>query len=134
MEDELKAIEKNQTWNLVSLPQNKKPIAIRWVYKLKTLPDGQIAKYKAWLVAKGFLQKAGLDYNEVFAPVARIETIRLVVVEACFRGWKLHQLDVKSAFLNGSLEEEVYVRQPLGFEIQGQEEKVYRLKKALYGC
>ncbi|MCI54169.1 reverse transcriptase, partial [Trifolium medium] len=89
--------------------------------------------YKARLVAKGFLQKHGLDFNEVFAHVARLETIRLVVVIASYKGWPMHQLDVKSAFLNGPLEEEVYVKQPPGFEIKGQEEKVYKLKKALYG-
>ncbi|RDY14473.1 hypothetical protein CR513_00462, partial [Mucuna pruriens] len=125
MEEELKAIEKNHTWELVTLPHNKRSIGVK--------PTGEVAKYKARLVAKGFLQKAWLDYNEVFALVAKIETIRLVVATAIFRGWSLHQLDVKLAFLNGPLEEEVYVCQPPSFEVTGHEDKVYMLNKALYG-
>ena len=88
---------------------------------------------KARLVARGFLQKSGLDYSEVFAPVARLETIRLVIALAHDRDWSLYQLDVKSAFLNGTLEEEVFVKQPPGFEIKSKEDKVFRLHKALYG-
>ncbi|RDX85552.1 hypothetical protein CR513_33244, partial [Mucuna pruriens] len=95
--------------------------------------EGEVGKYKVRLVAKGFLHKVGLDYNQVFAPDAKIETIRLVIGVAIFRGWSLHQLDVKSAYLNGSLQEEVYVCQPPGFEVTGHENKVYKLKKALYG-
>ncbi|RDX87963.1 Copia protein, partial [Mucuna pruriens] len=98
MEEELKAIEKNHTWELVTLPHNKRSVGVKLVYRLKVKPTSE--------VAKGFLQKTGLDYNEVFAPVARIETIKLVVAAAIFRGWLLHQLDVKSAFLNGPLKED----------------------------
>jgi len=112
---------------------NKKPIDVKWVFKLKLNLDGKISKRKARLVARGFLQRKGLDYSEVFALVARIETIRLVVALANGKGWPMFQLDVKSAFLNGPLEEEVYVTQPPGFEIEGSEKKVYRLRKALYG-
>jgi hypothetical protein len=110
MIDELKSIEKNQTWELVKLPNGKKTIDLKWVYKTKLNPDGSISKHKARLVARGFLQKEGIDYNEVFAPVARHETIRLVVTLANLRGWGLYHLDVKSAFLNGPLEENVYVK------------------------
>lgn len=85
------------------------------------------------LFVRGFMQKEGLDYSEMFAPVARMETIRLLVALASWRGWKLWQLDVKSAFLNGPLEEEVYITQPPGFELKGSEDKVLKLKKALYG-
>ena len=106
MIDELTAIEKNQTWSLVHLPPNKHKIGVKWVFKQKLNPDGSIAKHKARLVARGFLQKPGLDYSEVFAPVARLETIRLVVSIASARNWPIFQLDVKSAFLNGPLEEE----------------------------
>ncbi|WJX39555.1 DNA helicase [Trifolium repens] len=133
MKEELKSIEKNNTWELIHKTVNKRPIDVKWVFKLKMKPIGEIAKYKARLVAKGFLQKHGLDFNEVFAPVARIETIRLVVAIATYKSWSMHQLDVKSAFLNGPLDEEVYVKQPPGFEIIGQENKVFKLKKALYG-
>ena len=112
MEEELRSIEKNQTWELVHLPQGKRPIDVKWVYKTKVKPNGDVSKYKARLVARGFLQKHGLDYNEVFAPVARLETIRLIVATASNRNQSLYQLDVKSAFLNGPLEEEVYITQP----------------------
>lgn len=109
MKEELMSIEKNQTWELFNQPANKRPISVKWVFKLKLRPDGSIAKHKARLVAKGFLQREGLDYSEVFAPVARTETIRLVLALASYNQWPLFQLDVKSAFLNGPLEEEVYV-------------------------
>ncbi|MCH79928.1 reverse transcriptase [Trifolium medium] len=112
MDEEIASIEKNNTWNLVHLPANKRPIAVKWIYKLKYLPDGTIAKYKARLVAKGFLQKHGIDFKEIFAPVARIET---------------------SAFLNGKLEEKVYIEQPQGFIVKGKEDHVLKLNKALYG-
>ena len=131
MEEELRVIERNQIWKLVDLPPNKSPIDVKWVMKLK--PDGTVAKHKTRLVARGFLQRASLDYSEVFAPVARLETKRFVIALAHSRDWPLYQLDVKSTFLNGTLEEEVFVKQPPGFEIKGEEDKVFRLYKALYG-
>ena len=88
MKEELKAIEKNNTWQLVPLPAKKKPIAVKWVYKVKKNPKGEISKYKARLVAKGFLQKAGTDFNEVFAPVARMETVRIITAIASQKGWQ----------------------------------------------
>ncbi|MCH93923.1 copia-type polyprotein, partial [Trifolium medium] len=126
-------IERNNTWYLTDLPSNKHQIAVKWVFKVKLNSDGSVAKHKARLVAKGFLQKAGLDYDEVYAPVARIETIRLVIAIASAKKWSLSQMDVKSAFLNGSLDEEVYVSQPPGFIMKGKEGMVYKLNKALYG-
>ncbi|KAK2372557.1 putative mitochondrial protein [Trifolium repens] len=133
MNEELRSIEKNKTWDLCNLPSDKKAIDVKWVYKAKQNPEGKIIKYKARLVAKGFLQRQGLDYDEVFSPVARHETIRLVIALACSRRWPLFHLDVKSAFLNGPLEEDVYVKQPPGFELKGKEDKVLKLHKALYG-
>ena len=133
MLEELKSIKKNETWELVKLPANKMPIDVKWVFQTKLNPDGTIAKYKARLVARGFMQTERIDFSEVFAPVARLETVRLVVAIATLKNWNIWQLDVKSAFLNGSLEEEVYVTQPPGFVIEGSEDKVYRLRKALYG-
>ena len=100
---------------------------------MKLNPKGEVTRYKARLVAKGFLQKEGIVFDEVFAPVARIETIRLVVGLANINNWQMCQMDVKCAFLNGPLDEEVYVAQPAGFAKQGEERKVYRLHKALYG-
>ncbi|KAJ4719087.1 Retrovirus-related Pol polyprotein from transposon TNT 1-94 [Melia azedarach] len=133
MDEEIKAIVKNDTWELVSLPKGHKAIGVKWVYKVKQNLKGEIERYKARLVAKGYSQRAGIDYDEVFAPVARLETVRLIISLAAQNKWKIHQMDVKSAFLNGVLEEEVYIQQPTGFEVKGQEDKVLKLRKALYG-
>ncbi|KAI3684116.1 hypothetical protein L6452_33335 [Arctium lappa] len=133
MKAELDAIERNQTWSLVDLPVGRKPIGLKWVFKLKRDPSGKILKYKARLVAKGYVQKPGVDFDEVFAPVARLETIRILLALASSRGWTVHHLDVKSAFLNGNLEEEVYVTQPEGYVKANHPEQVYKLSKALYG-
>nr|GEV52954.1 reverse transcriptase [Tanacetum cinerariifolium] len=108
-------------------------IGVRWVYKAKKNTKGEVEKYKARLVAKGYKQKHGIDYEEVFAPVARLETIRMIIAIVAQHKWKIYQMDVKSAFLNGLLEEEVNVEQPKGYVAKGQEGKVLRLKKALYG-
>ncbi|KAM1578272.1 hypothetical protein ACFX1Z_039846 [Malus domestica] len=133
MEAEIGMIEKNCTWELVDRPFDKPVVGVKWIYKTKLNLDGSIQKNKARLVAKGYSQKPGIDFNETFAPVARLDTIRTLIGLAAHKGWKLFQLDVKSAFLNGVLNEEVYVDQPLGFVIRGKEDKVYKLKKALYG-
>jgi len=95
--------------------------------------NGEIDRYKARLVEKGFEQREGYDYEEIFSPVTRMETMRLIIALAAQRQWKIHQMNVKSAFLNDPLDEEVYVKQPLGFIQSGKEEKVYKLTKALYG-
>ncbi|KAL8103772.1 hypothetical protein AgCh_028101 [Apium graveolens] len=133
MNEEIGAIKKNDTWELTDLPEGHKAIGVKWVYKTKTNQDGEVEKYKARLVAKGYKQRYGIDYDEVFAPVARVDTIRLLTAIAAQNQWKIFQMDVKSAFLNGYLEEEVYIEQPPGYVQKGQEDKVYRLKKALYG-
>ncbi|MFS7974794.1 putative RNA-directed DNA polymerase [Helianthus anomalus] len=133
MVNELQAIEKHDTWELTTLPAGKNVVGLKWLFKTKLGADGKIMKHKARLVVKGYSQQHGIDYQETFAPVARFETIRVVISVAAQRGWNLHQLDVKTAFLNGNLSEEIYVSQPEGFEEVGNEDKVYRLKKALYG-
>ncbi|CAJ2633694.1 unnamed protein product [Trifolium pratense] len=133
MDEEIKAIKKNETWELVSLPKGHKAIGVKWVYKAKKNSKGEVERYKARLVAKGYSQRAGIDYDEVFAPVARLETVRLIISLAAQNKWKIHQMDVKSAFLNGVLDEEVYIEQPQGYEVKGEEEKVLKLKKSLYG-
>ncbi|KAD3068312.1 hypothetical protein E3N88_36192 [Mikania micrantha] len=133
MREEIAALEKNNTWTLTSLPQGKNVVGVKWTFKTKVGSNGEILRFKARLVAKGYSQIEGIDYTETFAPVARFETIRVVIATAAHRGWELHQLDVKTAFLNGDLTEEIYVQQPEGFVIKGSEEKVYRLRKALYG-
>ncbi|KAI5349042.1 hypothetical protein L3X38_001929 [Prunus dulcis] len=133
MEAEMDMIEKNETWKLVDRPSDKPVIGVKWVYKTKLNLDGSIQKHKARLVVKGYAQKPGIDFNETFAPVARVDTIRTLIALAAQKGWKLYQLDVKSAFLNGVLKEEVYVDQSDGFVTTNYEDKVYKLKKALYG-
>eukprot|EP00268_Persea_americana_P068892 TRINITY_DN9688_c0_g1_i1.p1 TRINITY_DN9688_c0_g1~~TRINITY_DN9688_c0_g1_i1.p1 ORF type:complete len:612 (-),score=107.26 TRINITY_DN9688_c0_g1_i1:387-2222(-) len=133
MDAEIHSIEKNDTWELTDLPQGHKTIGVKWVYKTKLNEKGEVDKHKARLVAKGYKQEYGVDYTEVFAPVARLDTIRAVLSMAAENSWPTFQLDVKSAFLHGELNEHVYVDQPPGYVRQGQERKVYKLKKALYG-
>ncbi len=126
-------IQKNDTWELVDRSQNKKIIGVKWVYRTKLNANGSVNKYKARLVVKGYCQVFGVDFSETFAPVARLDTIRMLLALVAQKGWKTYQLDVKSAFLNGYIQEEIYVEQPEGFQVKGQEEKVYLLKKALHG-
>jgi hypothetical protein len=108
-------------------------VTSRWLYKLKHAADGNIERYKARFVARGFSQVEGVDYDETFASVARYTSIRSMISIATEMGWKIHQMDVKTAFLNGLIQEEVYIEHPLGFEVHGRESHVCRLKKALYG-
>lgn len=133
MDAEIESIEKNQTWVLTNLPKGSKCIGVKWIYKTKLNEFGDVSKHKARLVAKGYSQEHGVDYTEVYAPVARMDTIRIVLSTAAQKGWDIFQLDVKSAFLHGVLAEDVYVQQPRGYEIKGEEDKVYKLHKALYG-
>jgi hypothetical protein len=106
---------------------------LKWVFKVKRDPAGNIVKHKARLVAKGYAQREGVDFDEVFAPVARMETVRVLLALAAHSGWEVHHMDVKSAFLNGKLGEEVYVAQPPGYVAAGEETRVLKLQKALYG-
>ncbi|CAL5418427.1 unnamed protein product [Camellia sinensis] len=133
MVEEMQALSKNNTWELVSLPSGKKPVGCKWVFTIKQKADGTIERYKARLVAKGFTQTYGIDYQETFAPVAKMNSIRAILSCAANLGWPLQQLDVKNAFLHGDLEEEVYMDIPPGFSSQSTVGKVCRLKKALYG-
>lgn len=120
MKEEMSSIEQNQTWKLVELPQDRNVIGVKWVYKTKFGPDGSVLKYKAKLVAKGYAQKQGIDYEETFSPVARFETVRLLIAMAARLRQPIYQFDVKSAFLNGELKEEVYVEQPEGFVVKAK--------------
>ena len=128
MEDEIKSQMANGTWELVDLPKGRKAIPCRWVFVVK--PG---ARYKARLVAKGFKQQAGIDYDEIFSPVARFESLRLLLAHAALHDWEVEALDVKTAFLYGELEEEIYMEQPKGFVVPGMEDKVCHLKKVIYG-
>ncbi|GJV24620.1 reverse transcriptase [Tanacetum coccineum] len=118
---------------MAQLPKGQKPICVKWVYKKKMNVEGEVHRYKATLVAKGYRQKAGIDYDDIFAPVAGMETIRLLVSLAAQNHWKIYQMDVKFAFLNGVLDEVVNIEQPPGYAKVGEENKVLKLKKALYG-
>lgn len=133
MDAEIESIEKNGTWSLVELPSEQKEIGLKWIFKLKRDATGKVTKYKARLVAKGYAQEHGIDYEEVYAPVTRLETVRLLLALAAKRSWQVHHLDVKTAFLNGEITEDVYVSQPEGYKKLGSEHLVYKLSKALYG-
>lgn len=133
MKQEIESIEENKTWELTTLPLGKKKIGLKWIYKLKKDAEGRIIKHKARLVAKGYIQEHGVDFDEVYAPVTRLETVRLLLALAAKNSWEVHHLDVKTAFLNGEIKEDVYVSQPEGFEQAGKEHMVYKLLKALYG-
>ena len=122
----------NHTWELVDLPPGSKPLGCKWIFKRKMTTDGSINKYKARLVAKGYKQKEGLDYFDTYSPVTRITSIRMLIVIAALHSLEIHQMDVKTAFLNGDLHEEIYMDQPEGFVCLGQEKIVCRLVKSLY--
>lgn len=130
MEAELTSIIDNNTWTLVELPKGRRAIGSKWVYKVKHDSNGEVAKFKARLVAQGFTQRYGTDYDETFAPVARSVTFRILLNIAGNRNWNVSNYDIKTAFLNGKLEEEIYLKQPPGFE---QGSKVCKLNKSLYG-
>ena len=121
------------TWELVPRPLNKNVIGAKWVFRNKLDEVGSITRNKARLVCKGYAHVKGIDYGENYAPIAIMESIRMILAYASSKNIKVYQMDVKSAFLNGELEEEVYMEQPNGFKVQEVEIYVYRLKKALYG-
>ncbi|KAK6122665.1 hypothetical protein DH2020_043593 [Rehmannia glutinosa] len=133
MQEELNQFERNDVWELVPCPPSQTIIGTKWVFRNKLDDQGNIVRNKARLVAQGYCQEEGIDYDETFAPVARLEAIRILLAYSCFKNFKLYQMDVKSAFLNGIIQEEVYVKQPPGFENFSKPNDVYKLKKALYG-
>ena len=133
MQDEMSSMDKNKVWKLVDLPPGRKTIGNKWVLKIKRKADGSIDKYKARLVAKGYTQREGIDYEETFSPVVRFASVRLILAIVAHLDLELFQMDVKTAFLNGELDEEIYMDQPVGFEVKGQERKVCRLQRSIYG-
>uniref|UniRef100_A0A2N9FGP9 Integrase catalytic domain-containing protein n=1 Tax=Fagus sylvatica TaxID=28930 RepID=A0A2N9FGP9_FAGSY len=130
---EIESILQNHTWELVDLPPGCKPLGYKWIFKRKMKADGSIDKYKARLVVKGYKQKEGVDYFDTYSPVTRITSIRMLIAIAALYNLEIHQMDVKTAFLNGELDEEIYMEQPEGFIVPGKEKKVCRLVKSLYG-
>ncbi|KAM3225581.1 hypothetical protein ACQJBY_058366 [Aegilops geniculata] len=131
MAEEIAALERTGTWDLVSLPPEVRPITCKWVYKVKTRSDGSLERHKARLVARGFQQEHGRDYDETFAPVAHMTTVHTLLAVASARHWSISQLDVKNAFLNGELREEVYMQPPPGYSVP--DGMVCRLRRSLYG-
>ena len=123
----------NDTWDLVPLPEGKNVVGSRWVFKLKHNSDGSVERYKARLVAQGYSQSEGVDYQEVFSPVVRYSTVRSLLAVANIYDWEIHQMDVKTAFLQGDLEEEIYMRQPDGYIDNDKPNQVCKLKKSIYG-
>jgi hypothetical protein len=132
MTKEYQSIIKNDVWEIVPRPKSKDVVSSKWLFKIKHVVDGSIEKYKARFVARGFSQKEGIDYEETFAPVSRYTSIRTIIALAAKMKWKLHQMDVKTTFLNGVIEEEVYIEKPQGFEVEDRKSHVCKLKKALY--
>ncbi|KAL0451846.1 UNVERIFIED_CONTAM: Retrovirus-related Pol polyprotein from transposon RE1 [Sesamum latifolium] len=131
MNDELVALDKNHTWDVVDLPRGKKAIGSKWVYKVKLKPDGSVDRYKARLVAKGYNQIEGIDYFDRFSPIAKAVTVRILLAVASNFDWAIHQVDINNAFLHGFLEEDIYMMPPDGSSIQSG--KVCKLKRSLYG-
>ncbi|KAH7488926.1 Retrovirus-related Pol polyprotein from transposon RE1 [Phytophthora ramorum] len=132
-DSECDSLLKNDTWDVVPLPKGRKAIGCRWVFRVKENQAGEIERFKARLVAKGFSQKYGIDYDETFAPVAKFTSIRIVLSLAAKYGLKLHQMDVKTAFLNGVLDEDIYMAQPDGYVDEDHPDHVCKLKRSLYG-
>ena len=132
MTSEMNSLIENETWELTPLPNGRKALRSKWIYKIKML-DGKLERFKARLVARGYMQREGIDYRETYSPVASLNTIRLVLSEAFLRYYTIDHLDIKTAYLYGDLDEEVYLKQPKGFTQQGRENLVLRLRKSLYG-
>ncbi|CAI7816848.1 unnamed protein product [Closterium sp. NIES-54] len=131
MESELKSIEENGTWELVELPEGLNAITSKWLFKINSNADGKIERYKSRLVAKGYKQKEKVDYKELSAPVVKAMTLRTLLAGAANKGWVVKQMDVITAFLNGVIEEEIFMAQPEGFDDGSG--RVLKLKKTLYG-
>ena len=133
MNDEMESMRTNQVWDLVDLLSGRKAIGNKWVLKIKRKTDGSIETYKGRLVAKGYTQKESVDYEETFSPVVRFASVRLILAIVANLNLELYQMDVKTSFLNGELDEEIYMDQPIGFVTKGQEHKVCKLKRSIYG-
>jgi hypothetical protein len=132
MMEEYQTMMKNDVWDIIPRPQGKSVVTSKWIYKIKHAADKSIEKHKARLVPRGFFRVEGIDYEETFDHVARYTSIHMIIALALAMGWRLHQMDVKTTFLNGEIKEEAYIEQPNSFVIHGKESHVCNLKKALY--
>ena len=133
MKSEIQSMYDNQVWTLIDPPKGTKTIGCKWVFKKKTDMDGKVHTYKARLVAKGFKQTYGIDYDETFSPVAMLKSIRILIAIAAYHDYEIWQMDVKTAFLNGNLLEDVYMTQPEGFVQPKNSGKVCKLQRSIYG-
>ena len=127
------SFHKNEAWDLVELPAGRKPICNKWVFKKNTNAEGKVEKYLARLVEKSYSQVSGIDFGDIFSPIAKVASIRLLLSVAAAFSFEVEQMDVKIAFLLGDLEEEIYMKQPKGFAVKGKKELVCKLRKFLYG-
>jgi hypothetical protein len=130
MEEEMASLDNNEAWDLVELPTGRKPIGRKWVFKKKLNVEGKVEKYKAQLVAKGYSQVEGIDFGEIFSPVAKLTSIRLLLSVAAAFDFEIEQMDVKTTFLHGDLEEEIFMKQPEGYVVKGKKEMVRDLFRA----
>ena len=133
MKDEMKSIGDNGVWDLVELPEGVKPIGYKWIFKTKRDLEGNIVRYKACLVAKGFTQNECIDYKETFSPISSKDSFRIIMALMAHYDLQLHQMDVKTAFLNGDIDETIYMVQPENFESNDSKQLVCKLKKSIYG-
>ena len=133
MKAEMESMYSNQVWTLVDLPANIKPIGCKWVYKRKRGPDGRVETFEASLVAKGYTQKEGIDYEETFSPVAMLKSVWILLSIAAHLDYEFWQMDVKTAFINGHLDEDIYMMQSDGFVAENHEQRVCKLQKSIYG-
>eukprot|EP00253_Pinus_taeda_P004968 PITA_04968 len=132
MVDEMASLHKNEAWDLVELPAGRKPIGSKWVFKKKTNAEGKVEKYKARLVAKGYSQVPGIDFGDIFSPVAKVTSVRLILAVVAAFDFEVEQMDAKTIFLHKDLEEEIYMKQPEGFVVKGKKELLCKLKKSLF--
>ena len=131
--EEMKSMKDNGVWDLVELPEGIKSIGCKWIFKTKRDSKGNIARYKARLVAKGFTQKEDIDYKEIFSPVSSNDSFRIIMTLVAHYDLELHQMDVKTVFLNGNIDETIYMVQPENFESNDSKQLVCRLKRSIYG-
>ena len=133
MKDEMKSMKDNGVWDLVELPKSVKPIGCKWIFKTKRDSKGNIVRYKAHLVVKGFTQKKGIDYKETFSPVSSKDSFRVIMTLVAYYDLKLHEMDVKTVFLNGNIDETIYMVQPENFKSNDSKQLVCKLKRSIYG-
>ena len=133
MVDEMAPLHKNEAWDLVELLARRKPIGSKWVFKKNKNPEGKVEKYKSRLLANGYSQVSGIDFGDSFSLVAKVASIRLLLSIVATFDFEVEHMDVKTTFLHGDIEEEIYMKQPEGFVVKGKKELVCKLKKSLYG-